>query len=230
MDSVVSRRKSLKSNLLSTPHRNLLTQDPISTLADAFSEEEQMKQEHVVIPLHRPKPSEMIFFFSCGVIMSVPITLFIIQLLDPLTMGLDPFYATLVSTTFFSPFVEEFSKVFPLFYRHGETQRSIFNLAVMVGLGFAIVELITYVVVVGVPWYFRLPGLFFHPAATSISAYGIATKRPVQFYAVAVALHFTNNFLAAVNPFPVSVSIFVVALTVFVAWKLNERIQEKIIV
>src|SRR3990170_1906350 len=188
-----------------------------------------MKQEEVVIPLHRPNTSEMLFFFSCGVIMSVPITLFIVQLINPLTTGLDEFTATLVSTAFFAPFIEEFSKVFPLFYRHGETQRSIFNLALMVGLGFGIVEMITYVVVLGVPWYFRLPGLLFHPASTSIAAYGIATKRPVQFYAIAVGLHFTNNFLAVVNPFPVSVSILVVGLTVLLAWKLFDRTREKII-
>src|SRR3990170_6699781 len=32
----------------------------------------KMKQEEVVIPLHRPTPTEMLFFLLCGVIMSVP--------------------------------------------------------------------------------------------------------------------------------------------------------------
>src|SRR3990170_2281178 len=188
-----------------------------------------MKQEEVVIPLHRPNTSEMLFFFSCGVIMSVPITLFIVQLINPLTTGLDQFTATLISTAFISPFVEEFSKVFPLFYRHGETQRSIFNLALMVGLGFGIVEMITYTVVLGVPWYFRLPGLLFHPASTSIAAYGIATKRPIPFYLLAVGLHFANNFLALTNPFPISASILIVGFTVLASWKFHARTQEKIV-
>jgi RsiW-degrading membrane proteinase PrsW (M82 family) len=172
----------------------------------------------------------MIFFFSCGVIMSVPITLFIVQLANPLIMGLDKFSAALVSTAFLAPFIEEFSKIFPLFYRHGETQRSIFKLALLVGLGFGLLEFFTYVFVLEAYWSVRLFGLVFHSASTSISAYGIATKRPLLFFAIAVALHFANNFLSLVNPFQINFSIIVVTLTGLASWRLYARTQEKIII
>jgi len=161
--------------------------------------------------------------------MSVPITLFIAQLADSLLVGFTQFYAILISTAFFSPLIEEFAKILPLVYRHGETQRSIFTLAVMVGLGFAIVELLTYVFLLGVPVVFRLPGLLFHPSSTAISAYGIATKRPLPFFALAVALHFANNFLVVVNPFPISASVFIVGITIFLGWTFYGRTKEKIV-
>jgi RsiW-degrading membrane proteinase PrsW (M82 family) len=190
----------------------------------------KMKQEEVVIPLHRPKPTEMLFFLLCGVVMSVPITLFIVQMADSLLVGIAQSYAALISTAFFSPLIEEFAKILPLVYRHGETQRSIFTLAVMVGLGFAIVELLTYVFLLGVPVVSRLPGLLFHPSSTAISAYGIATKRPLPFFALAVALHFANNFLVVINPLPISASVFIVGITILLAWTFYGKTKEKIIV
>jgi RsiW-degrading membrane proteinase PrsW (M82 family) len=189
-----------------------------------------MKQDEVVIQLHKPDASEMIFFFLCGVITSVPLTLFIDQFAGSLLVGFDAFYATLISTAFFAPFIEEFSKAFPLFYRHGETERSIFHLALCVGLGFGIVELLTYVFVLGVPLIDRVSGLFFHPASTSITAYGIATKKSLPFYLAAVILHFSNNFLVLTNPFPVSASIAIMAITVFTSWQLHNRTKEKIVI
>ena len=192
-----------------------------------------MPEEYVpkecVIPIHRPKPAEMAFFFSCGIIMSVSITLVVVSLLDPLIAVFDTFIASVISTAVFAPFVEEFSKVFPLYYRHGETQRSILNLAIMVGLGFAIVELLEYVFLLGTPVAYRIPGLFFHPSNTAIAAYGIATKKPLPFYLLAVSLHFGANFLAIVNPLPISGSILVVGLTVFLAYKFYTGTKEKVI-
>ncbi len=183
----------------------------------------------IVIPIHRPNTKEMIFFFSCGIIMSVPITLFITQLADPLTLGFDTFTAALISTAFLAPLIEEFSKIFPLFYRHGETQRSIFKVALLVGLGFGLVEFAIYVFGIGVDWPFRIPGLFFHPASTSISAYGIATKKPISFFALAVVLHFANNFLALTNPYSLSTSILISGLAVLASWRLYVRTQERIV-
>jgi RsiW-degrading membrane proteinase PrsW (M82 family) len=189
-----------------------------------------MKKSQVVIQLHKPDASEMLFFFACGVIISVPLTLFIYQYSDSLLIGLDPFTVTLISSAFFAPFIEEFSKAYPLFYRHGETERSIFNLALLVGLGFGIVELLTYVSVLGASVPGRLGGLFFHPASTSVTAYGIATKRPLPFYIAAVALHFSHNYLVLTSPSGFSSSIFVVAITVFISWQLRNRAKEKIVI
>ena len=188
-----------------------------------------MSSEECRIPIHKPKTTEMLFFFSCGIILSIPLTILTASLADSLLAGLDAFSATLVSTAVFAPFIEEFSKVFPLYYRHGETQRSILTLAIMVGLGFGIVELFIYVFLAGTPVIFRIPGLFFHPSSTAIAAYGIATKRPLPFYAVAVSLHFANNFLVIVNPFPFSASILILGLTVWLAWTFYRRTKEKVI-
>jgi RsiW-degrading membrane proteinase PrsW (M82 family) len=191
-----------------------------------------MEKGEVVIQLHKPDSSEMLFFFLCGVIISIPLTLFIYQYTDSLLVGLDPFTIAFVSRAVFAPFIEEFSKAYPLFYRHGETQRSIFNLAVLVGLGFGLVELLTYVYVLGVDLAYRLPGIFFHPASTAVTAYGIATKRPLPFYLIAVFLHFANNYFALVltSPLPLLVSIFVVTITVFASWQLRNRTKEKIVI
>ena len=194
-----------------------------------FEATEKMKKGEVTIQLHRPSIGELLFFLLSGAILSVPLTLFISQFAGSLLGGLSPFDARLISVAVFAPLIEEFAKIFPLFYRHGETQRSIFNLALFAGLGFGIVEFLTYVFGLGADQIGRLPGLFFHPASTAISAYGIATKRPFPFYMVAVALHFSNNFLAATNPFLVSSSVIVVVITILAAFQLYGRTREKFI-
>ncbi|MCW4044280.1 MAG: PrsW family intramembrane metalloprotease [Candidatus Bathyarchaeota archaeon] len=188
-----------------------------------------MSQGECVVKLHKPDADEKMFFFLCGVITSVPLTLFVTQFANSFLVGFGVFTATLVSSAVFAPLIEEFSKAFPLFYRHGETERSIFTLALFVGLGFGIVEMLTYVLLLGANPIVRLHGLFFHPASTAITAYGIATKRPLPFYLVAVILHFSNNFLALTNPFSIQFSTIIVAITVFTAWRLHGKTQEKFI-
>jgi len=186
-----------------------------------------MSKDTVTIRLHRPEINELLFFFISGAIVSVPLTLFIEQYASPLLTGLSSFDVAVITIVVFAPFVEEFSKVFPLFYRHGETERSIFNLGLFVGLGFGIVEFFTYVVTYGVQIIpNRIPGLFFHPASTSITAYGIAKKRPVPFYLAAVALHFANNFLTILN---VPITVVVLAITLLASWRLYGRTEEKFV-
>ncbi len=188
-----------------------------------------MGEGDCVIKLHKPDFDEKLFFFLCGVITSVPLTVFVAQFANSFLAGVDMFVATIVSTAVFAPFIEEFAKVFPLFYRHGETERSIFSLALCVGLGFGVVELLTYAFLLGVNPIVRLPGLFFHPASASIAAYGIATKRPLPFYLVAVSLHFSNNFLVVANPPGIQFSIIITAITVFTSWRLHGRTRERFI-
>lgn len=185
-----------------------------------------MQKGKVEIPLHKPDAGELLFFFLCGAITSVPLTLFVYQYADFILVGLDPSTATLISIAIFAPFIEEFAKAYPLFYRHGETERSIFNLAVLVGFGFGIVEFITYVLL-NASLASRLPALFFHPASTGITAYGIAKKRPLPCYLAAVALHFSYNYLVMTAPFGFEIAVFVAAITVFTAWQLRSRTKEK---
>jgi RsiW-degrading membrane proteinase PrsW (M82 family) len=192
-----------------------------------------MDKTEVAIKLHKPDAGEMLFFFLCGVIISTPLTLFVYQYTDSLLVGLNSFTITLISRAFFAPFIEEFAKAYPLFYRHGETQRSIFNLAILVGLGFGLVELLTYVSVLNVPIIYRLPGLFFHPASAAVTAYGIATKQPIPLYLTAVFLHFVSNYLAlALTDLTIQLlgSIFVTSITVFIFWQLRSRTKEKIVI
>lgn len=188
-----------------------------------------MANGECLIEIHKPGLDEKLFFFLCGVITSVPLTLFFAQFTSFFLSSFDVVYATLVSAAGFTPFIEEFAKSFPLFYRHGETERSIFSLAMYVGLGFGVVEFLTYTFLLGANPISRVPGLFFHPASTSITAYGIATKRPLSFYLVAVALHFAHNFIAVINPSSLPFSSIITAITVFTSWQLYIRTSETFI-
>ena len=193
-----------------------------------FGTDGVVERKECVIPIHRPDRAEFVFFFICGLIMSVPITLFIDNLANPLLTGLSSSAAMFLSVAVFAPFIEEFSKVFPLYYRHGETQRSVMQLALAVGLGFGVVEVLTYVAAYGAGVLpFRLASLVFHPANASISAYGIATKRPLSFYLLAVALHFSINFASLTAP--VAAWVFVLGLTVWISWTLYGKTKEKFI-
>ncbi len=85
-----------------------------------------------VIPIHTPGIREKIFFFISGLLVSVPFTLFLGQFYD--------YVPLLIASAVMAPFIEELAKVFPLFYRHGETERSIVMLGILIGLGFGITE------------------------------------------------------------------------------------------
>ncbi len=196
------------------------------------------QDNQIVIPIHRPAFKEKLFFFISGIVTSVPLTLFFSQFADSLIGSLYYEFALLLSAVIFAPVIEEFAKAFPLLYRHGETERSIFILGFLVGLGFGIFEFLTYVLVLGVPFFFRLPAVAFHAASTSITAYGIATKRPIFFYLIAVALHFSNNLIAFIRYSvdsvaliePWSIGAYAVAVTTyFLSWHLYDKTREKIV-
>jgi RsiW-degrading membrane proteinase PrsW (M82 family) len=191
-------------------------------------EERDMGQEGAS---HRPGIREKIFFFGSGIIISVPLTLYLSSLSDYLceltTVSL--IYASICATAIFTPLIEEFAKAYPLFYRHGETERSIFTLGFLTGLGFGISEFFVYVFAQGVPIPIRLPGLFFHAASTSIVAYGIATRRPIRFYLIAVVLHFVNNFTALFGVVWLVGGLGAVLLAYLLAWQLYKRTSERLI-
>lgn len=89
---------------------------------------------HCVIPLHKPSKKEYIFFLATGIVISIPFAAFF-EALFPSTA-----LASLLLIVVGAPFIEELAKVFPLFYRHGETERSIVTLGLLIGLGFGIAE------------------------------------------------------------------------------------------
>lgn len=145
---------------------------------------------------HKPSLGEMIFFLSSGVIASIPIALFFEPSTSFLSNYLPEFQAEILAVAILAPIIEEFAKAYPLFYRHGESQKSLFTMGFLVGLGFGVTEFFVYVLLSGVPFEVRLPGIVFHAALTSIVAYGIAAKRSALFYSVAVFFHFSANFIA----------------------------------
>jgi RsiW-degrading membrane proteinase PrsW (M82 family) len=157
------------------------------------------RTDHTIIKIHRPDVSEMLFFLLSGIIISIPFTIFFEQFANLFCFLLPLFSGQLCSIAILAPFIEEFAKAYPLFYRHGETQRSIFHLGLLTGLGFGITEFCLYIFVYNAPVVIRIPGLLFHAATTSVVAYGIARKKPLIFYLLAVFLHFSYNFFTVLG-------------------------------
>lgn len=183
----------------------------------------------IVIPLHKPDVNEKLFFFLSGIIMSIPLTLLAEQLSDSLVSVLPELDAAILAIAIIAPLIEEFAKAYPLFYRHGETERSIVTLGFLAGLGFGVVEFLLYVLVYSAPVVVRLPELFFHATNTSITAYGIATKNPLPFYLVAVALHALINFSALFGPYWFIGLIIAISASYLLSWSLYQKSREAIV-
>ena len=165
---------------------------------------------------HRPGTREKLFFLLSGVVVSVPMTIFVESFSG---------YG-LLSAVIIAPIVEEFAKAYPLFYRHGETERSIFTLGFLVGLGFGISEFFMYVVFFGAPIPIRLPALLFHATNASIVAYGIAKRRTLPFYLIAVFLHLSNNFFAGLGLLWFVGGVAATAGSYLLSWRLWRRTSE----
>lgn len=179
-----------------------------------------------IIPIHKPTLREYAFFFISGMVVSVPFAVFF-QSLYPVGSALS---ATILIVVI-APLVEELAKVFPLFYRHGETERTIVTLGLLLGLGFGIVEFFQYVFVVGAPPLARLPGIIFHSSSAVIASYGIAVKKPVPSYLVAVGLHFSNNFLSVYRGFfSYFIALLVLLSTYLLAWRYWNLSRKNVIV
>jgi RsiW-degrading membrane proteinase PrsW (M82 family) len=185
----------------------------------------------VTITLHRPSMREQFFFFTSGIVMSIPLTILAEQLSDSLVgIRVPELYATLLSLAILAPFIEEFAKAYPLFYRHGETERSILTLGFLAGLGFGLIEFFLYVFVYSVPVLIRLPVMIFHATNTSITAYGIAVKRPLRFYLTAVTLHSLINFFAVFDLIWFVGIAVALPTSYFLSWQLYNKTREIIVI
>ncbi len=179
--------------------------------------------QHCIIPIHKPNRRELIFFFASGILVSIPFTLFFAQLY--------PLFPTIVAVAVLAPFIEELAKVFPLFYRHGETERTYVTLGLLIGLGFGISEFVLYVAFLGVSPLARVSGIIFHASSASITAYGIAKKAPLPYYLLAVGLHVANNFFASVGDIlGVFVSLLVLIAVYLLAWRFWHRARKDVMV
>jgi RsiW-degrading membrane proteinase PrsW (M82 family) len=188
----------------------------------------KVQNDRIIIEPHRPNLKEKLFFLLSGIIVSIPITLLFETLVGNASTLLPLFITEALLIVIFAPIIEEFAKAYPLFYRHGETERSIFILGFLVGLGFGISEFFVYVFVTGVPILLRLPGILFHAASTSIIAYGIAKRQPIRYYSLAVGLHFLNNFSALLDPGIIGFLIANIGAYYF-SWHFYKKTSEKFI-
>ena len=176
-------------------------------------------QQSTSIPLHRPGRLEMASYFIQGLIVSVAISVTLetvarnyIATVIPGDIG----YVLLVSV--FAPLIEEFTKVFPLLFRHTETEKSIVRLGLLAGLGFGLAEFAVYVFALGAPVAIRFPEMLFHASNAAIVAYGIAKHRFTDFYLLAVGMHFVNNFSAFFGDIWVFIGTATFALSYYLAW------------
>jgi RsiW-degrading membrane proteinase PrsW (M82 family) len=186
-------------------------------------------EQKAAISVHKPDIKEKIFFFISGLLVSVPFTVFFSEFSNSLCVAMPLLFAQVCSLVIFAPFIEEMAKVFPLFYRHGETERSILDLGILVGLGFGVTEFALYVFALGASFISRVPGVIFHASSTGITAYGIAKKKPVPFYLIAVAFHLANNFFALFSNsfwFLFIPGLIILIATYLLAWYLYRRTSE----
>jgi RsiW-degrading membrane proteinase PrsW (M82 family) len=195
-----------------------------------MEEAKYTREECLLIPFHKPDAKEKIFFFLSGTIMSIPLTLFA-ETISAYFLNARPafFYTELVLATIIAPLIEEFFKAYPLFYRHGETEKSILALGFYTGLGFGLIEFLLYTFVYDAPFVVRFFLIFFHAANTSILAYGIAKKKSVRFFFIAAMLHFLYNFSAYLGNSWFLVGLICVPLSVLTALFLRLKTTEKII-
>lgn len=173
---------------------------------------------HLTTP-HRPDPIERLFFFLSGAVISIPFPALANGVINNyLLMSYSSSDAFLLASSIAAPIFEEFAKAYPLFYRHGETQRSIISLGFLCGLGFGVAEFLLYVFAFGVPPLARLPLILFHASLTTIASYGISRNRSFPFFLLAVTIHGLYNFtIESINIVAYSLVIFsyLLALTLF---------------
>jgi RsiW-degrading membrane proteinase PrsW (M82 family) len=180
-------------------------------------------QRHCVIPIHKPDKKELIFFFASGILVSIPFSFFFSQIYV--------YFPAFISIVLFAPLIEELAKVFPLFYRHGETEQSIVTLGLLIGLGFGIAEFVLYVFFLDTPFIARLPGIIFHTSSTAITAFGIAKKKFLPYYFVAVLLHLGNNFFAVLdNPLSIFAIAIIILTAYYLAWRCYRKASKETIV
>jgi RsiW-degrading membrane proteinase PrsW (M82 family) len=185
---------------------------------------ENKQQPYCVIPRHNPSSNELVFFFISGIVVSIPFALFFEQLSSVVPK--------ILSIALLAPFIEELAKIFPLFYRHGETERSIVNLGILLGLGFGISELFIYVALSGVPLIVRIPAVIFHASSAGITAYGIAKKNPLPYYLISAALHVGINFIAEVSTldFGLLVQLVILIIAYVLVWRFHQQSSKETMV
>lgn len=180
------------------------------------------------MPRHKPKFNEKVFFLFSGAIISVPFSLLTNSLVTYFfALNLPHFYAAGLPIIVFGPVFEEFAKSYPLYYRHGETEKSLMTLGWLTGLGFGLVEFCLYVFYYQAPILARLPLILFHASNTAIVAYGIGKGRIILFFLLAALLHGLNNFGALAGGKWHIINFIVIIFSYSLAIYLHTRAREE---
>jgi hypothetical protein len=166
----------------------------------------------------RETSTERLFFLLSGIIVGVPVALFFESIFHL-------WFTTLGVATVVAPFVEEFAKADPLFYRREKTGRSLMILGLLSGFGFGLAEFFVYVYS-GVPFLFRLPAVAFHAAGTSIVGYGVYRRETVRYFALAVSLHFLNNLFGSLGLLWLVGGLGATLASYYFAWTFFKRVSK----
>jgi RsiW-degrading membrane proteinase PrsW (M82 family) len=187
-----------------------------------------MSDDKIEVFTHRPSRGELFFFLISGFLLSVPMTLFFESTAQSfLVSDLSFNAASIVLAVVVAPIMEEFAKIFPMFYRHGETGKSLVTLGFTIGLGFGLSEFVEYVFFYGVSPLLRLPVVLFHSSTTSIAAYGVSIGRTYSYFGLAVLLHFLLNFSASLGQWAFGVYIAVLGVAYFSSSRLYAKASDK---
>jgi len=177
--------------------------------------------------VHQPKITEKLFFLFSGAVISTPFPILANSLIAyVLALQLPSPYYSVVTIALIAPILEEFAKAYPLFFRHGETERSLVTLGFLTGLGFGIAEFLIYIFVLEAPVGIRLPLLLFHATNNTIIAYGIGRYKAFYFYFLAVLLHFVYNFSIFFSGIFLIVAVLAVFTSYILAYFLYRRSRE----
>jgi len=161
---------------------------------------------------------EKLFFFAAGIVVGVPTAVFF-EAVSHL------WFTVFGVATLVAPLVEEFCKACTLFYRYERPGKILVRDGFLAGIGFGVAEFFVYVHA-GVPFLLRLPAIGFHGAGTAIVAYGIYKRKTLRYYLLAVALHFTNNFFAAMGPLWLIGGLGATVASYCLAWVFYRRTKE----
>lgn len=156
-------------------------------------------------------PQEKLFFLVSGIVVGAPVA-FLFEITSHL------WFTSFGVVTVVAPFVEEFAKANPLFFRYERSAKSLLFFGFLAGLGFGLAESLVYVLS-GVPFIVRLPAIGFHAAGTTIVAYGVYKRDTLKYYFVAVGLHLLNNLFASLGLLWFVGGLGATVASYYLAWK-----------
>jgi RsiW-degrading membrane proteinase PrsW (M82 family) len=187
-----------------------------------------MSEEKIEVFRHKPSTGELFFFLISGFLLSVPMTVFFESTAQNVLLSDFSFHsASILLAVVVAPIMEEFAKIFPMFYRHGETGKSLVTLGFIIGLGFGLSEFVEYVFIYGVSPLVRLPVVFFHASTTSIAAYGVSKGQTFRYYVLAVFLHFSLNSSATLGAWTGGIYVVILGVAYFLSGRLHSISSDK---